>query len=460
MNIKISFSLIIILVLIEFSYAQYTFYDCSNDTIVLGESTDFNEYEVTIWGTDTLLSQYDTIYFEIGDLVSIFISDSFQGYIWSNWYDQTFADGNIKFYHPGYYRYSLNVRDNYTIKYHIEARKNGGEHSIIRAKLQDDGGVILEADPYFDSYLWSTGDIASSIFAYIDSANIIIETKNYCNNHFTDSILIAPQTSSANFIIGEINENIRIVDKEYPIEIKYMINETIEIPIDLNGDNINDINFRIAHNHSGQGSIFSLNYKIEELNNADIIGLSYEVGSSYYEVIQLDSMEIIGNQFEWLQSGTLMYYSTTFPLRILFKKGSVKYIGFRLIENNEVLLGWIKLTGVGSSYFEPDSTCSYFEILEVAIQMESTFPSGINAIKNIDYKIYPNPTSDILNIESDTQQEWIVSLFDLNGNIYISKKINSQITQLNMENLAEGVYLISMKNKNINHIDKIIKINK
>ena len=58
--------------------------------------------------------------------------------------------------------------------------------------------------------------------------------------------------------------------------------------------------------------------------------------------------------------------------------------------------------------------------------------------------IYPNPVNDILNIT----QEIDIKLYDMVGNLVISKE---NITQIDMTNLPSGIY-----NLNINHNNKTI----
>jgi len=445
---EVTFLLSFLLGIIQFNFAQYTIYDCSTEPVVLGENTSYDSYEVSYEGNDTILNQYDTIYFELGKETNIFLSDSNPNYFEMG-APHPF-NGYIKLDDPNNMKYVCAVRDNYHIYYHLYFRNIGSEISVLRAKIRDDSGVSISPDFVFDSYLWSTGDNTSSILSYTDSANIVLKMTNGCNHSYNDSIIIAPQNQNVNFIIGDINDNIKIIDKEYPVLIEPVWNQTITIPIDLNGDNINDVDFWIYQQISGQGTIYTYRFDIRNLANTNIIGVNTKV-------TQLDSIEIFSNQFEWLTKGTLMYYSSwRYPQdTVMFKKNAVKYVGFLLEVDNEKLLGWMKLVGRGGW----PSHCSSFELLEVAIQKEPTFYLGINDLKDIDFKVYPNPASNVVNIEFDAHQKGSISLFDMSGRIFLSQDIDSQEIKLNVENLTDGVYFLSVKTNNTNQTYKIVKSN-
>lgn len=72
-------------------------------------------------------------------------------------------------------------------------------------------------------------------------------------------------------------------------------------------------------------------------------------------------------------------------------------------------------------------------------------------ISNDNFKVYPNPVKNILNIESSEKNTFI--LFDQTGKIWFKKVINGK-GQFNISQLPEGIYFL--KNINNNNIQKII----
>jgi hypothetical protein len=82
-----------------------------------------------------------------------------------------------------------------------------------------------------------------------------------------------------------------------------------------------------------------------------------------------------------------------------------------------------------------------------------------NKIKNMDIKLYPNPTSSILNIElNDIQKEKYYSLTDINGKLLFKDKILNMTESLDISNLLSGVYILKLTtNAQIIKSYKIIK---
>lgn len=79
--------------------------------------------------------------------------------------------------------------------------------------------------------------------------------------------------------------------------------------------------------------------------------------------------------------------------------------------------------------------------------------SVVTAIENtegitLEYKIYPNPTSGqlILTIKPFEGENFKYRLYDLNGILLMDKLIESDITEISMENLAPAPYFLVIMN--------------
>ena len=87
-----------------------------------------------------------------------------------------------------------------------------------------------------------------------------------------------------------------------------------------------------------------------------------------------------------------------------------------------------------------------------------------NAHKNIDpyIEIFPNPTTDFLNINSEISLplHTKISVYDLNGKIVLKQGIkeNKKIT-INVCNLQSGVYILELQGENLSKSYKFIKNN-
>jgi hypothetical protein len=71
----------------------------------------------------------------------------------------------------------------------------------------------------------------------------------------------------------------------------------------------------------------------------------------------------------------------------------------------------------------------------------------VEANENIDLKVYPNPASNRINIQSNFQlinAEYIIS--DLFGNTILQGKIMNENTNIEIANFSKGIYLLTVKN--------------
>ena len=82
---------------------------------------------------------------------------------------------------------------------------------------------------------------------------------------------------------------------------------------------------------------------------------------------------------------------------------------------------------------------------------------AINQIVPSEFKIYPNPTNQILNITFNNKGNNKVQLHDLTGKQLVEKEMNEH-QQLDLNNLTEGIYLITLySNNEIIGIERIVK---
>ena len=108
-----------------------------------------------------------------------------------------------------------------------------------------------------------------------------------------------------------------------------------------------------------------------------------------------------------------------------------------------------------------DFDSAYFQIIHVYKPQEDLTPIKINNINTNDVQIYPNPTSDILNIQLKMQiEDFSCTIFDNEGNLVLKakpNKIDNLHYTLNIEQLTKGVYQLQISNENIIGNFKVIK---
>lgn len=88
---------------------------------------------------------------------------------------------------------------------------------------------------------------------------------------------------------------------------------------------------------------------------------------------------------------------------------------------------------------------------EISIKVEL-----LNSVQEFesDIFIFPNPTSDFINIELPTNLNFGAIISDLNGNIHFS---DYDVNQIDISNLSLGVYLLTLNINNEFYQYKIIK---
>ena len=99
-----------------------------------------------------------------------------------------------------------------------------------------------------------------------------------------------------------------------------------------------------------------------------------------------------------------------------------------------------------------DSCPTEFGIYDGCPQIKTSTPEcEVNAIR-----IYPNPSNNIINIETEGNGE--LSIYDLLGNVLFKQEIKSANTQVDISHLKSGSYLIKIKCVNQQRTTEFIKL--
>lgn len=72
-------------------------------------------------------------------------------------------------------------------------------------------------------------------------------------------------------------------------------------------------------------------------------------------------------------------------------------------------------------------------------------------------RIYPNPTSDVIQIESKTNKINTYSLADLSGRVLLSNKLDALNSQINISHLPKGVYILTLTTNGQSIHKKVVK---
>ncbi|MFC2116542.1 T9SS type A sorting domain-containing protein [Bacteroidota bacterium] len=84
--------------------------------------------------------------------------------------------------------------------------------------------------------------------------------------------------------------------------------------------------------------------------------------------------------------------------------------------------------------------------------------TGIVGIDQKGTRIYPNPVTDLLSIETSTPGLHTIEIHSLNGQLLYSTKIDGPTLQIDVSTFQKGVYLITIRSKDYMRTEKIIKL--
>jgi hypothetical protein len=102
-----------------------------------------------------------------------------------------------------------------------------------------------------------------------------------------------------------------------------------------------------------------------------------------------------------------------------------------------------------SAYLYPINYCDGSPVDEVCI-------ASINELSEVSFKIFPNPTSSVLNIQSDKSGDYDITIIDLMGRVvYTQNGINGAIS-VDLSGVKTGNYLVRLTQNNNSGIQKLI----
>ena len=76
-----------------------------------------------------------------------------------------------------------------------------------------------------------------------------------------------------------------------------------------------------------------------------------------------------------------------------------------------------------------------------------------------DFKVFPNPSTDIIHINFTQSSDYTMQISDMNGKILLVKNTNQPDNTLDISSLARGMYLLLLKDT-AKHAYNILKIEK
>jgi hypothetical protein len=102
--------------------------------------------------------------------------------------------------------------------------------------------------------------------------------------------------------------------------------------------------------------------------------------------------------------------------------------------------------------FVEDSKPGYLKFDYDFIPMEGT--TGISSVGNANVSVYPNPVSDVLNINLFEPAD--IAVYNLTGLLVETRQAASIQTTIPVSGWAKGVYLVKINSANGTQIQKVI----
>ena len=87
-----------------------------------------------------------------------------------------------------------------------------------------------------------------------------------------------------------------------------------------------------------------------------------------------------------------------------------------------------------------------------------TYPAGLEGFDPADIMIYPNPTSDILTIETNGFGTHSIRLHSLNGKEIYSTSFTGSIHELDLSIYQKGIYFLHIRSDKLSATRKVIKL--
>ncbi len=106
-----------------------------------------------------------------------------------------------------------------------------------------------------------------------------------------------------------------------------------------------------------------------------------------------------------------------------------------------------------TNYLDPCANASFGQLEDYTLNVTSL---GVNDNMKNAVKIYPNPVVEMLNIESPNKVK-SVSVFDATGKVVSTYSLNASKSQINLSQLAPGVYVVNIEMDNETKSIKVIK---
>ncbi len=112
---------------------------------------------------------------------------------------------------------------------------------------------------------------------------------------------------------------------------------------------------------------------------------------------------------------------------------------------------------LGDQVVSPLNSTNYvFGLLNVSEMISS---SNTEYIKQYDtYKLYPNPTTNTLTIESEKPDQHSIEIISLSGQLIFRTEMEGNSKQINLSLFSKGIYFVTVRSKEFVRTEKVVKL--
>ncbi len=268
--------------------------------------------------------------------------------------------------------------------------------------------------------------------------------------------LIHGYAQNNQFVIGPISDSI----------YHNTINQTVSFwglqifYLDINNDNINDFEF-YAYEYGSSGT-FTFESSLTSMDSTYFVKTtildSVFYGGTWhpwpYDIVeQFDYGDTINNNYIYSTWDAIAYYydNPNWPFIALYDYwigAGYKYIGFKKIINGITYWGWIQI--IVNDY--ANMTIKDYAFSDNIVSIKE------DLLKN-HVQIFPNPTSDIINIMNISINSYAIS--DYTGRKIINRQANMNFANscysIDVSKLKQGIYLLEINTDEGDKTFKFIK---
>jgi len=121
----------------------------------------------------------------------------------------------------------------------------------------------------------------------------------------------------------------------------------------------------------------------------------------------------------------------------------------------------------GSFFLEADNTISIFlqpkgnqlaSNQSGSIAKNGQITTGSKELSMAEILVYPNPAKDVITIETDGKERYAIELLTQSGSVVYQSTIEGNKHRINLSNLSNGVYFVTVKTDNSYRTQRIMKL--